>query len=103
MPDDLTALLLCELGERILAMRETLADPAIAAKPHAAAVAALLARGLDGIVDLLQRDAVTPLYDGRGEGGEDSHSGVASLLAAVDDGHRALGVLHRGLGLLDVR
>lgn len=100
MPDDLTALLLCELGERILAMREALADPAIAAKPQAAAVAVLLTRGLDGIVELLQRDAVAPLYQERGG---DGHFGAADLLAAVSDGHRALGVLHRGLGLLDAR
>lgn len=100
MPDDLTALLLCELGERILAMREALADPAIAAKPQAAAVAVLLTRGLDGIVELLQRDAVAPLYKERGG---DGHFGAADLLAAVSDGHRALGVLHRGLGLLDAR
>ncbi len=84
------SVLLCELGERIIAFREVLAEPAIAAKPHARAVAALLAQGLDAVEARLQRDVF-----GRGQDDAALHA-----VAACSQGLR---VLHRRLGLLDRR
>lgn len=88
--DDLLIAMLCELGERILAMRELLAEPALTAKPHARAMASLLARGLDAVEARLQRD-VQP-----GEA-------RPAALHALDDCGRAVRALHARLGLLELR
>lgn len=93
MPDDLLIVLLCELGERIIAMRETLAEPTVAAKPPARAVAALLSRGLDALETRLQRDVLA-------SAGRDDPAGALRTLDACG---RAFGELHRRLGLLEMR
>jgi hypothetical protein len=100
---ELLIVLLCELGERLVTMRELLSAPAVATKPHAGAVAALLTRGLDAVEERLQRDVLV-----RGDGrlaAADAASrppGPATLQALNDCG-RALRVVHRQLGLLDMR
>ena len=100
---DLLIVLLCELGERLVTMRELLSAPALATKPHAGAVAALLTRGLDAVEERLQRDVLI-----RGDGrlavaGRASRPPEPATLRALDDCGRALRVLHRQLGLLDMR
>jgi len=97
MLDDLIVALLCELGERVLAMRALLAEPAVAAKPQAHAVAALLATGLDAVEARLQRDVLT--RPDRADGRDDA----ADRLRALADCGRALRALHGRLGLLAVR
>ncbi len=92
MPDDLLTVLLCELGERILALRELLAEPSIAAKSHTRAVAALLAHGLDAVEQRLHADVLV-VYE----------ADPAAALRAYDDCGCALRQLHRRLGLLDMR
>lgn len=96
MPNELLIVMLCELGERILAMRELLGAPAVAAKPHTRAVAALLDRGLDGVEERLQR--AVPAYTAA----EQSIAGAAAL-ADLGACGRALRRLHLQLGLLDIR
>src|SRR5579862_6856347 len=93
MPDDLLIVLLCELGERIIAMREVLAEPAVAGKPPTRAVAALLSHGLDALETRLQRDVLASTE-------EDDQAGA---LHALDACARAFGELHRRLGLLEIR
>jgi len=97
MLDDLIVALLCELGERVLAMRALLAEPVVAAKPQAHAVAALLATGLDAVEARLQRDVLT--RPDRAAGRDDA----ADRLRALADCGRALRALHGRLGLLAVR
>ena len=100
---ELLIVLLCELGERLVTMRELLSAPAVATKPHSSAVAALLTRGLDAVEERLQRDVLA-----RGDGllaaaDPASQSRVPATLRALGDCGRALRVLHRRLGLLDMR
>lgn len=100
MQEDLLIVLLCELGERIVAMRELLAEPSVATKPHARAVAALLAEGLAAVEERLQGDVAAALSGGALSASTHTESLVMS---ALDDCGRALRVLHRRLGLLDLR
>jgi hypothetical protein len=100
---DLLIVLLCELGERLVTMRELLSAPAVATKPHAGAVATLLTRGLDAVEERLQRDVLA-----RGDGllaaaDPAFRPPEPATLRALDDCGRALRVLHRQLGLLDMR
>lgn len=100
MQEDLLIVLLCELGERIVAMRELLAEPSVATKPHARAVAALLTEGLAAVEERLQGDVAAALSGGALSASTHTESLVMS---ALDDCGRALRVLHRHLGLLDLR
>ncbi len=95
MPDDVLLVILCELGERMLAMREALAEPSVATKPHARAVAALLNQGLDALEARLQRDVLAP------EGG--AREATPALLDTLYQCGQALRALHSRLGLLDMR
>jgi hypothetical protein len=95
MPDDLLLVILCELGERMLAMREALAEPSVATKPHARAVAALLNQGLDALEARLQRDVLAP------DGGVSE--ATPALLDTLYQCGQALRALHARLGLLDMR
>jgi len=95
MPDDLLLVILCELGERMLAMREILAEPSVAAKPHARAVAALLNHGLDALEARLQRDVLA-----QDNGAVEP---TPALLGTLYQCGQALRALHRRLGLLDMR
>jgi len=95
MPDDLPTVILCELGERVIAMREALADPSVASKPHARAVAALLGGGLDALEARLQRDVLR-----RQRGAEDATPAILDTLYQCG---QALRALHSRLGLLDMR
>jgi len=95
MPDDLLVVILCELGERMLAMREALAEPSVATKPHARAVAALLNQGLDALEARLQRDVLAA------EGG--AREARPALLDTLYQCGQALRALHSRLGLLDMR
>lgn len=88
MPDDLLIVLLCELGERIVAMRDLLTEPAVAAKPHAGAVATLLTRGLDAVENRCSHALAVPR---------------AEALRALEEAGHAWRLLHRRLGLLDLR
>jgi hypothetical protein len=100
---DVLSVLLCELGERLVMLRELLSAPAVATKPHASAVAALLTRGLDAVEERLQRD-VLARGDGRLAAADPaSRPPGPATLRALDDCGRALRVLHRQLGLLDMR
>lgn len=95
MPDDLLVVILCELGERMLAMREALAEPTVVTKPHARAVAALLNQGLDALEARLQRDVLAA------EGGVSE--ATPALLDTLYQCGQALRALHSRLGLLDMR
>jgi hypothetical protein len=95
MPDDLLLVILCELGERMLAMREALSEPSVATKPHARAVAALLNQGLDALEARLQRDVLAA------EGG--TREATPALLDTLYQCGQALRALHARLGLLDMR
>jgi hypothetical protein len=100
---DVLIVLLCELGERLVALRQLLSAPAVATKPQAGAVAALLTRGLDAVEERLQRD-VLARGDGRLAAADAaSRSPGPATLRALGDCGRALRVLHRQLGLLDMR
>jgi len=98
MPDDLLLVVLCELGERMLAMREVLAEPSVAAKPHARAVAALLTHGLDALEARLRRDVLARLAQ-QGDGAEQTPAFLDTLYQCG----QALRALHSRLGLLDMR
>ena len=100
MQEDLLIVLLCELGERILAMRELLAEPSVAAKPHTSAVSALLGQGLGAVEERLWSDVAAPLL--ADDTAASTHT-ESLVMSALDDCGRALRVLHRRLGLLDLR
>jgi hypothetical protein len=100
---DLLIVLLCELGERIVTMRALLDAPAVATKPHASAVAALLTQGLDAVEERLQRDVLAPRGRMPEEESADSWAVGPATLRTLDDCGRALRALHRRLGLLDMR
>jgi hypothetical protein len=100
---DLLIVLLCELGERLVTMRELLSAPAVATKPHSGAVAALLTRGLDAVEERLQRDVLARADGLLAAADPASWPPEPATLRALDDCGRALRVLHRQLGLLDMR
>src|SRR5579883_1809236 len=100
MQEDLLIVLLCELGERLLGLRELLAEPSVTAKPHTSAVAALLSQGLDAIEERLESDGAAPLL--AADPAASTHT-ESLVMSAFDDCGRALRVLHRRLGLLDLR
>ena len=81
MPDDLLTVLLCELGERILAMREVLAAPAVMSKPHTLALSHLLAADLGAIGSRLQRDVITARCEDRSRGTDDALGDALYALA----------------------
>ena len=100
---DVLIVLLCELGECLVTMRELLSAPAVATKPHCSAVAALLTRGLDAVEERLQRDVLARGDGRRAAADPASRPPGPATLRALDDCGRALRVLHRQLGLLDMR
>ncbi len=104
MPDDLLfPVLLCELGERLLSMREMLTQPSVAAKSPARAVAAVLARGLDALEDRVQREALDAFAASEVDAAGQQGAAQPRSLAVLADCSRALRVLHARLSLLDVR
>ncbi len=104
MSDDLLLpVLLCELGERLLSMREMLTQPSVAAKPQARAVAAVLARGLDALEDRIQREVLDAADVFEPAASEQQRAALSRSLAILADCGRALQVLHARLGLLDMR
>ncbi len=103
LDDLLLPVLLCELGERLLSMREMLTQPSVAAKSQSRAVAAILGRGLDSLEDRIQREVLdaADVFESAASGQQGA--ALSRSLAVLADCSQAFQALHARLGLLDVR